>query len=98
MITIRISGTNKAMGQLEREKDAFIARVAQDTLVVAKRNTPIDKGQARRSWRLRSDRKDKVIVNTAPHIQALERGHSKQAPDGILVPTVREISKRKYKI
>ena len=98
MISIRIRGTKQVMNSLEREKDSVITRMAQDTLVVARKNTPIDQGQARRGWRLENTQNIKRIVNRAPHILALERGHSKQAPDGILVPTVREISKRKYKI
>ena len=85
------------MRSLEREKDSIHARIAQDTLEVARSKTPIDKGQARRGWRLESYYKEKKVVNRVPHIDALENGHSKQAPNGILGPTVREISRRRYK-
>lgn len=86
------------MRSLEREKDSFIARVANDILGVARKKTPIDKGQARRGWRLDSRYKMKSIVNRVPYIVQLEQGHSKQSPNGILGPTVREISQRRYKI
>jgi hypothetical protein len=98
MISIRILGLRNSMKQLEREKDAFIGRVAQDTLVVARKNTPIDTGLARNGWRLENMFQQKRIVNRTRHINYLERGRSKQAPNGILGPTVREISKRRYKI
>jgi len=97
MISIVFQGTRKVMGSLEREKEKLIDQVAQDTLEIAKRNTPIDKGQARRGWRLESSFKQKRIVNRVSHIVPLENGHSKQAPNGILGPTIREISKRRYK-
>lgn len=85
------------MRSLEREKENLITQVAKDTLDVAKRNTPIDKGQARRGWRLESSYKEKNIVNRVSHIVPLENGRSKQAPGGILGPTIREISQRRYK-
>ena len=85
------------MGDLEREKDRIISKIADDTIGVARKNTPIDKGTARQGWRLENAGKDKRIVNRVSHIDALERGRSKQAPKGILGPTVREISKRRYK-
>ena len=86
------------MRSLEREKDSFIARVANDILGVARGRTPIDKGRARRGWRLDSRFKMKSVVTRVPYIVHLEEGPSKQAPNGILGPTVREISRRRYKI
>lgn len=97
MLRIRVTGTRQVIGALEREKEQLISTVAQDTLEVARSKTPIDKGQARRGWQLFSRFREKRIVNRVPHIDALENGHSKQAPNGILGPTVREISRRRYK-
>ena len=97
MISISVKGTRQVVNFLEKEKERLINQIAQDTLVVARSKTPIDKGQARRGWRLESTFKQKKIVNRVPHIDALENGHSKQAPNGILGPTVREITNRSYK-
>ena len=97
MISISVKGTRQVVNSLEKEKENLINQIAQDTLVVARSKTPIDKGQARRGWRLESTFKQKKIVNRVPHIDALENGHSKQAPNGILGPTVREITNRSYK-
>lgn len=96
MLTFVVKGTNKAMRDLEREKDSLVARVAQDTLEVARQKTPIDQGRARRGWRLEKRFREQRIVNRVPYIVPLENGHSKQAPNGILGPTIREISNRRY--
>jgi len=97
MLSFKVTGTRQVMRSLEREKENFMTRVATDILEIAKSKTPIDKGQARRGWRLESSYRQKRIVNRVPHIDALENGHSKQAPNGILGPTVREITRRSYK-
>jgi hypothetical protein len=97
MLSIKVTGTRQAIASLEREKEKLMTTIAQDTLEIARSKTPIDKGQARRGWRLENLFREKRIVNRVPHIDALERGHSKQAPNGILGPTVREISQRRYK-
>jgi hypothetical protein len=98
MLKIRVKGTRQAMRQLEREKDALMTTIAEDIKSVAVRKTPIDQGQARRGWRLENAYKEKRIVNRVPYIDLLEKGRSKQSPNGILGPTVRDISKRRYKI
>jgi len=97
MLSIKVTGQRQVTASLEREKEKLVSTIAQDTLVVARSKTPIDKGQARRGWRLESTFQQKKIVNRVPHIDALENGHSKQAPNGILGPTVREISRRRYR-
>ena len=103
MLNISVKGLNKVVRDLEREKDRVIGLIARDTLEVAKKNTPIDKGQARRGWRLTRRVIDSTlsgtdydVTNSVPHAVYLEQGRSKQAPNGILGPTVREIAKRKY--
>lgn len=97
MISISIRGIRNAMGGLEREKDRIIGEIAQDTVDVARMNTPIDEGRARAGWRRESTIDGYRVVNRVPYIDLLEKGRSKQAPNGILVPTVREISRRRYK-
>jgi len=97
MLKITVEGSRRSMNGLERELDRIIGRIGQDTIDVARKNTPIDKGQARRGWRLRTRRKGFSVVNSVSYIDELEKGRSKQAPRGILGPTVREISKRRYK-
>lgn len=64
-----------------------IDNVLDDTIKIAKKHTPIDTGLARRSWR----RKAKSVVNNTDYIIPLEDGHSRQSPDGIGRPTVKEV-------
>jgi len=97
MLEIRVRGTKQVMNGLERELDRVISKVADDTLRIAISKTPIDKGQARRGWRLEDADRDKRIVNRVSYIDLLENGRSKQAPRGILGPTIRDVQRRKYK-
>jgi hypothetical protein len=43
--------------------------------------TPIDTGRARRGWQQRSV---KSVENTVPYISKLEKGYSRQAPNGFV--------------
>jgi hypothetical protein len=97
MLVIRVKGTRQVGRALEREKESLMTKIADDTKSIAVSKTPIDQGQARRGWRLESSFRMKRIVNRVPYIDLLEKGRSKQAPNGILGPTIREISKRRYK-
>ena len=93
MIKSRISNkfdVSKIIKDFNKKSDEFIKEVMDDVNEVAKRETPIDTGQARRGWR----RNKKDVVNNVEYITALEDGHSKQAPSGIARPTLREINRR----
>mgnify|MGYP001303235154 CR=1 FL=1 len=97
MLKLILTGQQNVMRRLEKEKDAFMTRVAEDIKRVAVSNTPIDKGRARRGWQVTKTSKTRKITNRVPYIDLLEQGRSKQAPRGIIRPTVREISRRRYK-
>lgn len=93
MIKSRISGkfdVSKIIKDFNNKSDKFIKAVMDDVNEVAKRETPIDTGQARRGWR----RNKKDVVNNVEYITELEDGHSKQAPSGIARPTLKEINRR----
>lgn len=95
MLNIRVRGIQQAMAGLEREKDEYVARVAQVVKDVAVRKTPIDKGRARRGWRVEKRSTGSNVVNRVPYIDELEKGHSQQAPNGIIGPTIREVANRR---
>ena len=97
MLKLVLTGKENVMRHLEKEKDAFMTRVAEDIQKVAKQFTPIDKGRARRGWNMTQTRNTRSVKNRVPYIDLLERGRSKQSPNGIVRPTIREISKRRYK-
>ena len=97
MLQLSVRGIEKVMSGLEKEKDRIVDQIAEDTLDLIVSKTPIDKGQARDGWRRENVKDGFNIVNRVPYIDLLEKGRSKQAPRGILGPTTREISKRRYK-
>jgi hypothetical protein len=63
---------------------------------IAAKRTPKRTGAASRAWKEQGTGADTVVSNDKPYIQRLDDGYSKQAPGGILKPTIKEI-RRKYK-
>jgi len=94
MLKIEVLGVSSAMNAVRRDVDRIIDKVADTLLEDAKLFTPIDKGNARRGWKKQKANSKTEIINRVPYIGALERGHSKQAPRGILTPTVQKTIRR----
>ena len=82
--------------EVQRRVDQLIEKVSDDIVVVARDKTPIRLGKARRGWKKRRTARGAVIENRVIYIDKLEQGSSRQAPTGIVGPTLREISRRKY--
>lgn len=104
MLKIVLTDRDNVIRHLKKEKDAFMTQVAEDIKQVAQQFTPIDKGRARRGWSVKNkvsaiqtSSSTRTITNRVPYIDLLERGRSKQAPKGIIGPTIREITRRRYK-
>ena len=82
------------MKGLKRDRDRLLNTFADNVLTVAKSNTPIDTGKARRGWRKRKSRNGYNIDNRVPYVGLLDfdpglrRPRSRQAPRGIIKPTV----------
>jgi hypothetical protein len=77
---------------LNRSLDTFISKLTADAYAFAQANTPVKTGNARRGW----VKGVKEIKNQVPYIGKLEAGASRQAPKGIIGPTLTQI-KGKYK-
>tara|TARA_S200002703_G_scaffold146392_2_gene141421 strand:- start:3781 stop:4080 length:300 start_codon:yes stop_codon:yes gene_type:complete len=88
MLSFKATDVAKTMRSLKRGQDALLSEFADDVLKKAKANTPILTGKARRGWRKRRSRQGFNIDNRTPYIERLENGFSKQAPRGIIKPTV----------
>lgn len=88
MIQARIKGKADLSG-LQRAVDQMIRDVSKRALQIAKEETPIRSGRARKSWK--TDDRGLIISNNVPYIEQLEKGRSKQAPSGILRPTARRV-------
>jgi hypothetical protein len=93
MLRIRRSKTADftALGQ---EVQKVFSRIAQNTLEIAKQNTPIRSGRARESWTQKPTRSGFEVQNSVPYIEQLEKGRSKQAPQGIIGPTTRAVNRK----
>jgi len=96
MLNIKVSGRQQAFKGIEKSIERLIERVADDVLVVARANTPIRTGRARRGWRKTRQGKDMNVTNRVPYINQLDEGSSKQAPRGISKPTLETILARRY--
>lgn len=54
-------------------------------------NSPVKSGKFKRSWK-KYGSKDRVkIINPQPYAQRLEDGYSKQAPQGIVKPSINQV-------
>lgn len=91
---ISIVGAKSAIKMIEEVVDKEQVAL-QDTLQTEiRKRTPIDTGQARRGWQKRSGQ----VVNRVPYIERLEKGYSKQAPQGFVKQSIRAtVNKRKSK-
>ena len=67
-----------------------------------KRQTPVRTGFARKQWRQTTPYtfgySGTIIENRAPYIAILDRGSSRQAPDGIVQPVLTRIGKVRKQI
>lgn len=81
-------------GFVRKQGEVLAKRVACEAFIGLVNGTPVDTGNARRNWRI-GNGGDPVstiaamkpgdrlsITNPTPYMEALERGHSKQAPAG----------------
>lgn len=80
----------KAFAQLRKQlKKAPIAAM-NEAFTRIKRRTPVDTGRARESWVLDFGKRSE-ITSDLHYMEALEFGYSKQAPQGMLRITAREM-------
>jgi hypothetical protein len=67
-----------------------IERMEEDVHRDLQSGTPVDTGRARRGWTRTSEGSE----NRVPYINALDDGHSKQAPNGIVKPALNKLRQR----
>jgi hypothetical protein len=95
-MTITITGLGIAISNIESEATRLIKSVGDETFADIVPNTPIRTGNARRNWSETVTPKAFQIKNTVPYIERLEAGYSKQAPKGMVGPTLTQV-KGKFK-
>jgi len=90
-----VDDTLKFIGRSVTERVDEIATIYEEE---ARKATPIRSGRARRSWTKDVNRQGFKVENNVPYIGRLEEGYSKQAPKGIVRPTVRRAKRRTQKL
>lgn len=93
---ITVTGVGGVGRGLDLEVKNLVAKIVNEVYVEARNNTPVKTGNARRGWRKDLTSPGASVTNTVPYIERLEAGASKQAPKGIIGPTLSQI-KGKYK-
>lgn len=91
---VRVLGVKQASDKLQFAVDSKVEKVAEQVMTIARSKTPIKSGRARANWSKRTRRQGFTVENTVPYIGRLEEGYSKQAPRGILQPTLREVKRK----
>jgi HK97 gp10 family phage protein len=91
MAEIRITGLDTIRRELSKTLEETIKKIADEVLVDARSNTPIKSGNARRNWNKKVTKENFEVSNKVPYIERLEAGASKQAPRGIIGPTLEQI-------
>jgi hypothetical protein len=89
MITLNVKGVQKVSTKLKKIEKK-LDKVPDEAHKVFVANTPIRSGNARRNTKLQKD----TIKANYPYAKRLDEGYSKQAPDGMVKPTVEFIRKR----
>jgi hypothetical protein len=103
MLKIQVSGVAGVEQQLQQHFKREIQQLAQAVYSEVRKNTPVDTGRARAGWRKRVDNNNFEISNAVDYVPVLDRGRhmtprgvrgSKQAPRGIIGPSLDNIKKR----
>ena len=91
MLKIGLIGVESIKKDLEKSLSDTIKKVADEVFVSARANTPIKTGNARSKWTKKVQSENFQVENRVPYIQRLEAGASKQAPKGIIGPTLSQV-------
>jgi HK97 gp10 family phage protein len=93
-MTVKITGLDALGRELNRSLKQTLEEVADEVLTDARANTPVKSGNARRNWTKKVSNDNFEVENKVPYIERLEAGASRQAPKGIIGPTLAQIKGR----
>lgn len=95
-IRISVSGASRTSRAMKLQIGQKIQSIALDLYNGVKSRTPVRSGAAKRAWTYRKSAVGYTVSNNKPYIGPLDKGSSRQAPQGMTRPTIQEISRRKY--
>jgi len=91
----------KVIDNLKKDIKEDVDELFEEFTQELRKKTPKDTGRASRGWKKvgkynsKSNRSSTIIKNRVPYIDPLEKGHSKQAPKGMIDPAFDKVFKRK---
>lgn len=88
---VTFTGSSSLVGDLKRELTQMVTDLGQTTLQEARAKTPVKSGNARSKWTKTQTKENFEVANRVPYIERLEAGASRQAPRGIIGPTLTAI-------
>lgn len=100
---VQLIGLSDVKSSLDKELGSAVSRLAQDLFAEIKSRTPVDTGRARKGWSKNVGSDNFVIENKVPYVPILDKGRhmtprgmrgSKQAPRGIVGPSLTEIKRK----
>ena len=94
MLSVSVTNSRKVISDLKKEIDQQVRLVAKDLFQTLERYTPKRSGRARSRWRFRGKDMKYRATNDAPYIKRLDQGYSKQSPNGIKRPAIREVANK----
>lgn len=87
-MSVKIEGLGRLIRELRSEVEQTVRQAADEVYVEARARTPIKSGNARKNWKKSVSKENFVVENRVPYIERLEAGASRQAPKGIIGPTL----------
>lgn len=100
---VQLVGLSQMMNQVDKELGSAVKRLADTLHSTIQRRTPVDTGRAKAGWRKTVGQDNFVIENRVPYVPILDKGRhmtprgmrgSKQAPRGIVGPSLTEIKRK----
>jgi SOS-response transcriptional repressor LexA len=96
-ISITMSGIPETRNRIDQELKKTVQDLAALTLQEAIVHTPVKSGNARRNWTSKVTNRGFTVENQVPYIERLEAGASRQAPKGIIGPTITSVKRKTNK-
>ncbi len=91
MINVRYKSSFD-VDKLSKAVQKVITDIKDQTIRTAKSHTPVRSGFAKSQWKKKSTSTGFSVSNSVDYIQFLDKGSSRQAPQGITKPTVRKMT------
>jgi hypothetical protein len=86
--------SKKVIADVKNVVDSEKKSVVDDLFQTVKRRSPVQTGKFRRSWSKSVSTSRITIKNPQPYGGELEKGKSRQAPMGVVQPSVNEVIAR----